>query len=592
MSDSGLRVALALTLVTLLCACERYDAALLEGLGDETPPPASKCGNARLDEDELCDIAIPAGMPDACPQECPTVDACELRTLAGYKCQTQCVGLVITTAMNGDECCPEGVGAGEDSDCGYCGDEVIGPAEVCDPPETCDTIDSCPQSNSCIFGAFVGDAESCTAHCNYVLDQRCENADGCCPAGCNSQNDDDCSASCGNGVVEPLAGESCEQASEITPCPESCDDGTPCTNDITTGSLENCNLECTNIEIQEPINGDGCCPTGAHSLNDSDCQPRCGNQVREVDEGCDPCGADCDDRDPCTTDQQSGSPNDCSMVCTNTPLTAPSSGDACCPSGAHSLNDSDCAPVCGNQVSEDGEECDGGAFCDANCALAPHNSIIHRYGFNGNLLDSVGSKHGTLRGSGATLGSTSLTLTGGTSGPYVELPADMIRGLSNMTLEIWVRWTTTSTQRQRIFECGGKSGSEGTDFFFLGPRTSSDKLAAYMNFTDAVNDTAKDRIVADSGPLPSSGTVQLAATFDGSQLKLYRDGQARGTPATAASGEDLRDIGNVGPAYCYIGHSLFDNPPEFGGIIYEMRVYDQALSAQDIATSANMGPDP
>jgi hypothetical protein len=44
-------------------------------------------------------------------------------------------------------------------------------------------------------------------------------------------------------------------------------------------------------------------------------------------------------------------------------------GDACCPAGANANNDADCAPECGNDITEAGEECDGGQGCDADCAL-------------------------------------------------------------------------------------------------------------------------------------------------------------------------------------------------------------------------------
>ena len=47
--------------------------------------------------------------------------------------------------------------------------------------------------------------------------------DGCCPAGCNLTVDSDCSATCGNGVVE--AGETCDGVN----CPTDCNDGNACT---------------------------------------------------------------------------------------------------------------------------------------------------------------------------------------------------------------------------------------------------------------------------------------------------------------------------------------------------------------------------
>jgi hypothetical protein len=146
-----------------------------------------------------------------------------------------------------------------------------------------------------------------------------------------------------------------------------CNDGKACTEDLLLGTARNCNISCVNAPITQVLDEDGCCPPGAHALNDSDCVARCGNQVREADETCDPCSEDCDDGDPCTVDTARGNPATCSLLCSHTPITRALSGDACCPRGANAATDSDCRASCGNGVTEPGEECDGGSLCDAQC---------------------------------------------------------------------------------------------------------------------------------------------------------------------------------------------------------------------------------
>jgi hypothetical protein len=370
-APTGLGLA-ALALLVLLPGCDAYDRSLLkravsqeesqDAAADELPY-VSECGNGQLDDDEECDTALEVGTDGACPSTCSSEDPCFLVVLVGSGCQTGCFGLRTTKPNNDDGCCPADVGPGEDSDCDVCGNGIVGPSETCDPPETCRARASCDPPSACLLGTFSGSSKTCTSACSLELVNDCIDGDGCCPAGCDALADDDCSASCGNDVVE--GSETCEVGDPAHPCPVSCDDAVACTIDLTTGSPENCNVECTHIDIVTPTNGDGCCPPGAHALNDSDCAPTCGNEVREGAETCDPCGASCDDSNVCTVDASSGSPGDCSYTCSHTAITQPQGGDSCCPSGANANDDSDCAPDCGNDVRESGETCDP---CPGNCS--------------------------------------------------------------------------------------------------------------------------------------------------------------------------------------------------------------------------------
>jgi cysteine-rich repeat protein len=110
--------------------------------------------------------------------------------------------------------------------------------------------------------------------------------------------------------------------------------------------------------------GDGCCPAACDTKTDSDCSTTCGNGTVEANETCDgtgdkACPSNCDDKDPCTQDFQSGSASHCNIKCTHVQVTA-KSGDSCCPPGASANIDSDCKAVCGNMKVEPGEECDDG----------------------------------------------------------------------------------------------------------------------------------------------------------------------------------------------------------------------------------------
>jgi hypothetical protein len=346
--------------------CDVYDGRLL---ASSAPSGSPRCGNASVDEGELCDTGIDPAEPGGCPAACSRANPCEPQVRVGTGCQVECLSVAITKASNGDGCCPPEIGAGEDSDCGFCGDGIIGPSETCDPRENCSTEDECTQRNTCLVSVFSGDPDSCTARCQWVQIAACGDDDQCCPDACDASTDNDCSASCGDGVVQVEGGETCEPEDAQAPCVDTCDDADACTSDLMTGSANNCNAQCNNEDIVLPIAGDGCCPPGAHALNDDDCAPFCGNAVREPPETCDPCPGNCDDADTCTIDAESGDADSCSLVCTHTPRSAQAAADGCCPIGANANNDGDCTAACGNAVTEASEDCDGGNLCTPQCEL-------------------------------------------------------------------------------------------------------------------------------------------------------------------------------------------------------------------------------
>jgi hypothetical protein len=415
--------------------------------------------------------------------------------------------------------------------------------------------------------------------------------DGCCPSECDPQSDGDCSATCGNGIVEPESGESCEVASTTAMCPESCDDNAACTTDVPSGSAENCNLTCSHLPVTTPAHGDGCCPTGATAANDDDCVPVCGNLVVEPTETCDPCPSDCEDADPCTLDARSGS--ECNVVCDHTQITGPANADGCCPDGAHGNNDTDCASVCGNDEVEPGEVCDGGARCVADCTHLLAASLVHRYGFDGagtTVGDSAGSADGSVNN--ASLQSTgALALAGGTSDQHIDLPNGLLNGLNSATFEVWFTWSGSGTY-PRVFDFGtnasgaeGQSASSGMNFVYLSPNQGSGKARLQCK----TGSGTLVSVTADSNAnTPVNTPVHFAAVLDAGaeQLRLYMNGAQVGSVAWFATVSGISNNNN------WLGRSQNSNDPEFAGTIDEFRIYNTALSAAQIMASFNAGPNP
>jgi len=179
-----------------------------------------------------------------------------------------------------------------------CGDGIISGVEKCDVGIDADRAGACPKQcpplAACAPRALNGIA--CQAEC-VLIEPSCVDDDDCCPSHCKTDTDNDCSPSCGDGVIDRELGETCEP--DVQPCERddaACADDDPCTEDRLLGSAPNCNSQCAHIPITERVAGDSCCPDGADNSTDTDCAPVCGNGVRELGEDCDgepDCDNDC-----------------------------------------------------------------------------------------------------------------------------------------------------------------------------------------------------------------------------------------------------------------------------------------------------------
>ena len=317
-------------------ACGDNNRSVTEDAGTEGEP--ARCGNNKLEAGEECDDGD-IGLDDFCD---PT-------------CKLTCGNGTVDTTV--DELCDTGI--------------VTGPGAC---PTTCDDAQTCTTD--------VLDGSECTRNCVYSAITGAADGDGCCPSGANANTDDDCTAMCGNGILE--TGEVCDTGivAGAGACPTTCNDAQSCTTDVLMNP-NTCNATCSNTAITMTINNDGCCPPGGTSATDNDCLASCGNGVVDGGETCDTgiasgtgsCPTMCIDGNVCTSNVLSN-PGTCTAACAFPPIVNPANGDGCCPAGANATNDNDCAPVCGNNVLEGTEQCDdgntmNGDSCSSTCQFLP-----------------------------------------------------------------------------------------------------------------------------------------------------------------------------------------------------------------------------
>ncbi|HEX4460686.1 MAG TPA: hypothetical protein VIA18_22055 [Polyangia bacterium] len=179
--------------------------------------------------------------------------------------------------------CVPGVSDGGDDGgpAATCGNGQLDTGEACDPAivapnnGACPLIADCDDHNPCTTDSIDGAAAQCSARCAHTFVTACGPADGCCVTGCTPVTDVDCSATCGNGILDPA--EQCDNAIAAGlpgACPTSCLPKNGCTSYMLIGDASVCTAVCvmqTTMTCGGALSSDGCCPTGCTLLNDGDC---------------------------------------------------------------------------------------------------------------------------------------------------------------------------------------------------------------------------------------------------------------------------------------------------------------------------------
>jgi Concanavalin A-like lectin/glucanases superfamily len=209
------------------------------------------------------------------------------------------------------------------------------------------------------------------------------------------------------------------------------------------------------------------------------------------------------------------------------------------------------------------------------------DSLIHRYSFEADANDSVGTAHGQLMG-GASVTGGALNLAGGTSGQYLNLPNALISTLTNATIEAYVTWTgAAGGDWQRVFDFGSSDMVEdtagaGAKYLFLSARTFR---ACYTSATP------KAEIFTDSStPFPATAAqVAVVVNAASKSLSLYLDGNSVGSTPLSLPLSAIDDVNN------WLGRSQYASDEYFGGKISEFRIYSAALTGPELKTSKKMG---
>jgi hypothetical protein len=201
------------------------------------------------------------------------------------------------------------------------------------------------------------------------------------------------------------------------------------------------------------------------------------------------------------------------------------------------------------------------------------------------LPDSTANGHDAtlVTGTGATSGYAFATGKVGdaldldyTKQGYATLPPGLLADACEATIATWVYINSNVNAWTRIWDFG----QDTTTYMFLTPITNLDNVARFGISTQG---NQQEQNLKATAAVPTLRWTHVALVLGAGGATLYFDGEAVGTnPAIALRPADLGPTLNN-----YIGRSQFSDDPFLDGDIDEFRVYDRALSSEEIKALAN-----
>lgn len=154
---------------------------------------------------------------------------------------------------------------------------------------------------------------------------------------------------------------------------------------------------------------------------------------------------------------------------------------------------------------------------------------------------------------------------------HIRLPYQ-IADMDEMSIELWANWQMNSNSWERLFDFGN-----GTDqYMFLTPSNGS----GVMRF--AIKNGGSEQTVDCTSKLTARKWKHIVVTIGKDKTAIYIDGELAGS----STGITIKPS-DIRPALNYIGRSQFASDPYFSGWVDNIRIYNFALSAEDVKAAMN-----
>jgi hypothetical protein len=392
------------------------------------------------------------------------------------------------------------------------------------PPGWCQEITDWPLMGADVDSLPTANLQKSPAH-------RLFDGDTCTPVDfveeCNSTNP------CPDDGLWCNGNETCQSGTCVSDFPGSsrCEDSHSCTTITCNEETDSCNPPTYNNALCDDSNlctTDNCTLSGcSYSYNTNTCDD----------------GEVCTENDVCS----GGS-------CTGTPITQCSmSSDSCCPGNCDDSNDIDCASGLLLHLKFDDDPSDGTA-----------------------TDSSVNGNHGTCTSCPALTNDkddnpNSAYLFDGTN--YIDL-GNLDINSNGLTIMAWINansFIPTAGDNRVVSKSTGTMAND--HYWMLSTYNNNGIKLRFRLKTDASPDT--ETLIAGSGDIYIGEWTHVAATYNGSHMKLYKNsvevGSLSKTGSIATNPSVNAEVGRNPNGY-----------GEFDGIIDDVRIYTTALSREDI----------
>ena len=223
------------------------------------------------------------------------------------------------------------------------------------------------------------------------------------------------------------------------------------------------------------------------------------------------------------------------------------------------------------------------ASASVSSKAGTEKALIANWQFENDLQDNTENQMDGIHSASPTYtkvhkqGETALNLM---SNAYLQLPYE-VADMDEMTIAMWVNWRSSGTSWSRIFDFGN-----GTDhYMFLTPSNGS-----VMRF--AIKNGGNEQQVDCKSKLQSNVWKHVAVVIGKDKTSIYINGEE----AASSTNVTIRPS-DIRPSLNYVGRSQFKQDPTFVGFLDDMRIYNYALSAEevknameDLANSIDMLP--